>query len=196
MAFDAPAPCALLRRRAEHREEVALRIAHQRRVTRRLRRGRALRCFECTEHGLELHDRRRGEVAALAQTSLEQLVGELALRLRHFLDRQTLAWKRLGRDEVPVQALLRLERERGLLPLLRGQPAEKLVGRRSHRRGRALGGDGRRDRAGGEKRCRQEQTGRVQAFHEQDSSLTTVWRGRDDRARGKLVHEQTWVWVA
>src|SRR6185436_18409120 len=187
---------ALLRGRAEHREEVALRIAHQRRRARRLRRGRALRRFERAQHRLELHDRRRGEVAALAQAGLEQLVRELALRLGHFLDRQPLAWKRLGRDEVPVQALLRLEREGGLLPLLRGQPAEKLAGRRGHRRGRALGGDGRGDRAGGEKRHRQEQTGRVQAFHEQDSSLTTVRRGRDDRARGKLVHEQTWAWIA
>ena len=139
MAFDAPAPGVLRRRRAEHREEIPLRIADERRIARRLRRGGTLRRLERAQHRFQVHDRFRGEIAALAEAGLDQLVRERPLRLAHLLDREPLARERLGRDEMPVEALVRREIERRLLALLRRQAVEKLRRRRRHRRRRPVG---------------------------------------------------------
>ena len=87
---------------------------------------------------LELDDRRVGLVAALAQPALQQLVRELALRLGHRLDRQPVARERLVGNEVPAQALIGVEGEGRLLPLLRRQRGQETVRRGRHRRRRAL----------------------------------------------------------
>src|SRR5437879_3998930 len=99
MSLDAPAPCLLRRRRAEHGEEILLRVALEprRRLSLRARRfDDALRGLERAEHGLEIHDLRRRHVAALAEAALQQLVRELALRLAHRADQQPLAREHFG----------------------------------------------------------------------------------------------------
>ena len=163
MAFDAPAPgcrARLRRRRAEDRKEIPLRVAHQWTSARRLRRGRALRGFERAEHRLEIHDLRRRHVAALAETRLQQLVRELPLRLRHVFDRQSIARKRFGRDEVPVQTLLAVERERRLLPLAGRQALDESRRRGRHRRRRSIG----RDRRAGD-HSGEDPNGQPESFH-------------------------------
>ena len=108
MELDAPAPRALRRRRAEHREPVPLRIAR-----------RATPLLHDLQDVLELHDLRVRRVAAIAQPGLQQILRELALRLRHRLQLQAVALEL--RDEVPPQPLGGIELERGLLALLRCQ---------------------------------------------------------------------------
>ena len=148
MAFDAPAPRVFGGRRAEHREEIFFRIALEHL---RLAVGAAARLgargLERLQHRLELHDGRRRHVAALAEAGLHQAVRELALRRRHVADEKPLAREHLRRNEVPVQPLVGAEGERRLLALLGRERAQERVGRGRHRRGRALLGDHRTDRA-------------------------------------------------
>ncbi len=154
VALDAPAPRHLLRRRrrAEDREEVLLRIAFERRAARRLRAGRPLRGLQRFQHGLEIHDRRRGQVAALAQPGLEQVAHQLMLRRAHVADQESLARKHLGRDEMPVRPLVRLERKRRLLKLRRLEALQQRHRRSRHRGGGSLGGNGRADGERGDQR--------------------------------------------
>src|SRR4026208_1681135 len=98
MELDAPAPCPLGRRRAEDGEPIAFGIPC----------GTAA-LFLRLQNVLELHDLRVRRVTAIAQTGLEQLVRELALRLRHGLHLQTVALEL--RDEVPAQSLGGIELE-------------------------------------------------------------------------------------
>src|SRR5262245_52250753 len=100
MPFDAPAPRPRCGRRAEDREEIALRIAHHRVPPTRI--VGAARRFEGAEYGFEIHDRRRCQVALLTEARLEQLAGQLTLSLGHRLDRQPLARKLAGRAGMPV----------------------------------------------------------------------------------------------
>ncbi len=158
MPFDAPAPRVPRRRRAEDREEVPHRVADERRTS-GLGLDRAPGGLERAQHRFEIHDRRRGQISALAQPGLEQVVRELPLRLIHRLNEQAFARKRLGRDEVPVQPFVRVERERRLLALVGRQRVHE-SGRGGRHRGRgAFGGDHRADCQGGDERRRQAQTG-------------------------------------
>ena len=183
MPFDAPAPGVPGGRRAEHRKEVALGIAHERRVPRRLRRPRALRGFERAQHLFQVHDGRRREIAALAQAGLDQVVREAPLRLVHFLDGEPFAREGLGWNEMPVKPLVRRKVEGGLLPLLRGQAGQKFRGGRRHggRRpvGAGEGGEGEhRDDRGRDTQARREPVGHSHAPYPGDSSLTAVVSGR------------------
>ena len=92
---------------------------------RRLRPGRALRGLERAEHGFEIHDRRRGQVAALAQARPSAGRARACAAARSCPDEQALAREHLGRDEVPVQPFVAIERERRLLALLRRQAAQE-----------------------------------------------------------------------
>src|SRR5262249_57258560 len=65
MALEAPAPRLLVAWRAEDRQEVGLMVARH-----------ALTALDGTEDLLELHDRRRRQVAARAEAGLEQVVRE------------------------------------------------------------------------------------------------------------------------
>jgi hypothetical protein len=60
--------------------------------------SRSSRPFGGLEDRFQIHDRRHGHVAALAQPGLQQVVGERALGLVHVANQQPLARERLGRD--------------------------------------------------------------------------------------------------
>jgi len=83
------------------------------------------RFLERAEHVFEVHDGRRGQVAALAEAGFQQVAREGSLRLGHLLDGETIAWKDVGRDEVPLQALAGVERKGHLLALLGRQRPKK-----------------------------------------------------------------------
>ena len=57
------------------------------------------------------------------------------------LMRKPFARKLVGRNVVPARQILGVERQRGLLPLLRRQAFQELVRRGRHVGGRTLGGD-------------------------------------------------------
>ena len=67
----------------------------------------------------------RGQVAALAQSCLQEPADVLPLGFAHFLERQTLPGEAVGRDEVPVRPLVRFERERRFLALFGRQAGQK-----------------------------------------------------------------------
>ena len=150
MAFDAPAPRLLRRRRPEDREEVFLRIALERRAARRLRGRRPLRRLELFQHRFEIHDRRGGEVTALAQAGFQQIVRQLALRRGHRADQQALPRECLGRNEVPMHPFVGGERERRLLPLVRCEAVQERGRGGGHRRRGSFGGDQGADRQRGD----------------------------------------------
>ncbi len=137
MPFHAPAPGAVRAGRAEHRDEIfhgnALHPAPLRRVA-------SARVLDCPQHVLKLHDGGGGEVSLLAQTGFQEIVRGLALRLAHGSHREAVAGKHLRRHESPMLALVRLERERGQLFLVRRQRGEKFRGGIRHRGRRAVGG--------------------------------------------------------
>ena len=122
MAFYPPAPRRFGGRRPEHGEEVARGIAAHALAP----PAAGLRLlFEGAKRRLEIHDRGGRQVAALAQPGFQQIVRALALGIGHLHDRQTVPRKRLGRNEVPMDPFGRLEREHGLLPLLRREAGNK-----------------------------------------------------------------------
>src|SRR5260370_1212020 len=90
---------------------------------------------------LELHDRRRREVAASAEAGLEQVMDERPLRLAHLLDRKPIPREHLIGDEVPLQPLVGVERKNRLLALLGCEGREPLVGRAGHGGRRPLPSD-------------------------------------------------------
>src|SRR5467141_1408612 len=132
MPFDTPAPRVPRRWRTENREEVALGIAHESIGLWRLRGGGGLCGLEGREDALELHDLRRRHVAALAQTSLQELARERLLRRVHLFEGQAVPCKGFRRNEVPVSSLIAVEGEGCLLALLWGETLEKLRGGRRH----------------------------------------------------------------
>ena len=126
MELDAPAPCALGGRGSEHREAIAFGITH-----------RTATLLDIAKDVLQLHDLRVSVVPTRAQRSLEEFVRELALRLGHRLDLQTVALEL--RHEVPAQTFGRIKGEGRLLALLRGERRQEIGRRRCHRRrGRSL----------------------------------------------------------
>src|SRR6476620_848882 len=122
VALGAPTPIAFRRRRAEHREEVATRIASH---SLSLLSGILRLPFEIAKQRLEIHDGRGREVSALAQPGLQQRVGQLPLSFVHLVDRQAVSGERLSRDEVPVSAFVGIERKYSLLALLSREAVQK-----------------------------------------------------------------------
>ena len=125
-----PAPCRLVARRAEDRDPVHLGVAWKTHAA-----------FDRAQDFLELHDRRRGRKPARAQARLEEIVRESPLGLAHLLDGQAVPRKHLVGDEVPLQAFVGIEREDGLLALLRRKRREPLVRGACHRGRGPLRGD-------------------------------------------------------
>ena len=118
MALDAPAPLALVRRRAEDRQEVALGVAH-----------RALALLEFLEHLLQAHDRGGLEVAAAADPRRDQAERQGPLLGRQLLDRDA---QPVPGNEVPVQPLGGIKREDGLLGLVLAERVEEPIGSGGH----------------------------------------------------------------
>ena len=93
------------------------------------------------QHLLELHDRRRRQVAAPAEAGLEQRVRQRPLGLGHLLDGETLARMHLVRNEVPATAALPSRTRTPPGPLVGRQRGDPLVRGPRHRGGGALRGD-------------------------------------------------------
>src|SRR3712207_6786030 len=108
MALDAPAPVAGPRRRAEDGEEIPLGVADV-----------AALLLLLVQDGLQAHDGGGGDVALLAGAGPYQGQGGLLLGGGHVEQRQALARRVavlvLQRYEVPVVALLAVERQGGSL---------------------------------------------------------------------------------
>ena len=107
--------------------------------------GQSSRPFHLTQDVLELHDVRGRHVPALAQARLHQIVRGRALRLIHFLPRQSVAREHARRNEVPARPLFAGHGIARLLTLLGRQARQKLARGRGHAGGRALPRDARRD---------------------------------------------------
>ena len=96
--------------------------------------------FGIPEDRLEVvHDRRRHRVATLAEAGLQELERQLPLRLGHLLERESLAWKLVRRDEMPARAVRRIERIARLLALLGRRGCRETPGRSSPSRRRSAG---------------------------------------------------------
>src|SRR6185295_3891525 len=102
MPFEAPSPRIPFTRGAEDREVVKLGVTVVG-IVRRL--DRFQEGLEVVLDVMDLRETLRGD------DGLEERLGFLPLRRRHFLQRQALSD---DRDEKPVEALLILERERRL----------------------------------------------------------------------------------
>src|SRR5581483_1551212 len=110
--FHAPAPRRRVGRRAEDGEVIQLRIAHV----------PAPRPLQLSQYLLQAHDRHGFGVAAPAQATGDERVGQLELARVHLLERQPLAGTR---DVVPVAPLLVLDWIDGARALLRRERGEQ-----------------------------------------------------------------------
>src|SRR5690606_22679642 len=116
MPFDAPAPRALRARLAEGRDAVAVRIAD-------------VAPLASEQNLIEEHEAARLIDALAAPRRRQQPVRESALAARQLAIRQPLP---IHRGEMPVEALVVVERERCLFPLRVVERGEKMLGLRLH----------------------------------------------------------------
>ena len=131
MPLDTPPPGAAWRRLTEHREEVPLRVAAHPTVV----------LLKHPQHGFEVHDVNRGGESNLAEPGLQKVVGRLPLTSVHVFDFHAEPRKHLYRDVMEPLTVVRVERERGRLSLLRGECRNEGLGCSGHRCSRALRGN-------------------------------------------------------
>lgn len=81
--------------------------------------------FHFLEDGFEAHDGGGLEESLLAEGGAEESNGEVALFRRHLAEGEAFA---VAGDEVPVEAFGVIEREGGLVFLIRGEGGEEAVG--------------------------------------------------------------------